>query len=351
MCAMSTLPRPPQTTFLAGVVIGGGVLVVLSAFSRVSTLRTLEVQEALADEIDGRYSSLGLDVGDLQAVVHVASMVTAGCAVAMAILAWFVLQRSRPARLGLAVLAVPLALSGFVAQPRDLVAPIVVMATVMLWFQPSRDWFDGVAPARPVPPVRTPEPDRRTEAPVAPPSYPAAPGVSGVSEARPVAGFGIPAPAVAPPAPDVRPQAVLRACVLAWVAAGVIVLGGVWRAVTTILDPEPVMDQLRDVYSGMSVDVEVTTELATVVAVVSGLLVCGWGAGLAVVAWFALRRASWARITLLVGAVLTGVWSLLAFAGGDVLMIVPLAALAVTSSSLVRPEVRRWYAARGATGS
>ena len=40
-----TAPRPGQATFAAWLIIGGSVILVLTAYQRISTLHTLEVQE------------------------------------------------------------------------------------------------------------------------------------------------------------------------------------------------------------------------------------------------------------------------------------------------------------------
>ena len=75
-------------------------------------------------------------------IMRVFGMVAAGCATAAAILGYHVLQRSRSARLALTLLAVPLFLSGMVTG--GFLSSVVAAAAVMLWFQPSRDWFNGV---------------------------------------------------------------------------------------------------------------------------------------------------------------------------------------------------------------
>ena len=56
-------------------------------------------------------------------------------------LGYHVLQRSRPARLGLSVLALPLFFGGLATG--GFLTSLVVAATVLLWLGPSRAWFDG----------------------------------------------------------------------------------------------------------------------------------------------------------------------------------------------------------------
>ena len=134
--------------------------------------------------------------------LRVTLMVTAACAAATAILGWYVLQRSRGARVASSVLAVPLFLSGLFVSGLvggGMFSAVVVAAIVMLWFQPARDWFDGVTRAplpapepapKPVPdafrdPTRDPTRDPLLDLPppTAPPLHPtpyaAAPAASG----------------------------------------------------------------------------------------------------------------------------------------------------------------------------
>ena len=88
-------------------------------------------------------------------------MVAAGCATAAAILGYQVLRRSRSARLALTLLAVPLFVTGLVTG--GFTSSVVAASAVMLWFQPARDWFNGV--------VREPRPEvaNRVAPPAAPP--------------------------------------------------------------------------------------------------------------------------------------------------------------------------------------
>jgi hypothetical protein len=346
MCAMSTPPRPPQTTFLAGVVIVGGLLVVMGAFERVAQLRTLEMQQTLAETIDDvQYRGLGLDVSDLQTLLHVGSMVAAASAVAMAVLGWFVLQRSRQARVGLAVLSVPLVISTLLTA--DFLAPVVVMASVMLWMQPSRDWFNGVTP-----PPR-PEPAEREAAPSspvgAPPAYPPI-GAGPSGEPRPFAGFGTaaaPAPYAFPaqPTPDRRPSALVWACVLTWIFSGLVAIGLVVAAVELTGDPDRYLDEARQMYADNGTEISEDLLVASALVMVAGFVV--WCAAAAVCAWFAYRRHVWAQVTTATSAGVAGAGFLLMSLIAGPVFLVPLAACSVSLALLLRPEVRRWYASRG----
>ena len=58
-----------------------------------------------------------------------------------AVLGYQVLQRSRPARVALTVLGLPLFVVGLVSG--GVASAVVFAAVVMLWFEPARSWFDG----------------------------------------------------------------------------------------------------------------------------------------------------------------------------------------------------------------
>src|SRR3546814_13983746 len=79
--------------------------------------------------------------------INIAARVAGASAAAAAILGIFVLQRDKPARIGLSVAAVPLFLAGLVAG--GFLSSLVAVCAVMLWTKPSRDWFNGI-PAAPI---------------------------------------------------------------------------------------------------------------------------------------------------------------------------------------------------------
>lgn len=344
---MTSLPRPRQVTFAAGLIMGGSVLLVISAFDQVAALQSLESRESAATFLaDPPGSGLGLSVDDVLSALRVLAMTAAACAAAMAILGGYVLQRSRPARLALSVLAVPLIVSGLAAG--GVFAPVVTVSVVMLWLQPARDWFDGIAQK----PLPEPQPARRPE-PAAWQQPPAGPAATPPAEPRPYPGFGtVATPYGGPPAPGApaapvgrRPAAVIWACVLTWSLSGLIAVGMVISALVIAMSPELVMDELRKQEPSLAEDVTEDLLVATVIVMATVLLV--WCSAAAVIAWFAFRRASWARITLLVSAGVAGAFCLLGTLVGSFPLMVPLAGCAVAVALLLRPEVRRWYATRG----
>ena len=351
-----SLPRPRQVTFAAALIIGGSVLLVLSAFDQVAGLRSLESRESIQEFLaEPPGDGLGLSVEDVLVALRVLAMTAAACAAAMAVLGGWVLQRSRPARLVLSVLAVPLVITGLAAG--GVFAPVVAVSVVMLWLQPARDWFDGIAQK---PPRETPRPEPaawRTQPPAQPPAQPPSyPVVPPASEPRPYAGFGTaPTPYAGPVAPTGpaastrRPGAVAWACALTWAVSGLVAVGMAISAVVIVLSPDLVMDELRRQEPSLAEDVSEDMLVGT--AVVMAALLVVWCSAAAVVAWFAFRRATWAQVVLLVSAGLAGGICLLGTLVGSFPLIVPLAACSVTFALLLRPEVRQWYAARGAAGS
>lgn len=333
-------PRPPQVTMAAWMILAGSVIVVFMAFGQVSELRSLQTREAVEDYLSTPPGdSLGIGVQGALEAMRIMTMVAAACAAATAILGWQVLQRSKGARVALSVLALPLLVTGLVTG--GLVSALVVAASVMLWFQPARDWFEGRAPA-PRPAAATParpdpfaassssstrDPLLDLPPPSAPPLHPT-PYASGA------------------PAPDVasrRPAAVVWACVLTWAAAGLAATMLVVTMLVVAVDPQALFDEVRRqnpdlVEQGMT-DGVLRASLFTV-----GGVVIVWSAvalALAVLTW---RRVRWAAIALTVSAAAAGLLCLVMLIG-SVLMVVPLAACALASSLLLRPEARAWYAA------
>ncbi|MCY7396204.1 MAG: hypothetical protein LH468_08660, partial [Nocardioides sp.] len=154
---MSTkqLPRPRQVTTAAVMIIVGSVAVVLTVFDQITTLDSLDSTRALEEALSRPPASgLGISLEAARAALRVMAMVAAACATAAAILGYQVLQRSRSARLALALLAGPLFVTGIASG--GILSSVVVAAAVMLWLQPARDWFNGGA----APAAARPEPAR-----------------------------------------------------------------------------------------------------------------------------------------------------------------------------------------------
>ncbi|WP_205471988.1 hypothetical protein [Nocardioides sp. SYSU D00038] len=351
------LPRPGQATLAGWMVVVGSVLVVVSAFERLGSLRSLETQEAIEEFLaEPPADGLGLSLQDVTSLLHVLVMVTAGLATASAILGWYALRRSRSARLALGVLAGPLFLAGLSVS--GLMPAIVAASVVVLWFQPARDWFDGVSrpepPTAPVErrPVWPPEQPPAGEEPwrsAPPPTGPGLPPVAGPpqppsvtgSQARPVSGFGETRPTwPATPGPARRPASVVWACFLTWAfsvtAALVLTVSVVWILSDTDRFLAEMVKQEPELLEMMSRSMVVTSVVATLVGLIVAVVVVS---GFAVLVW---RGVPWARLALTISAALGAVGSLVLLVGA-VAMVVPLVGAAAILMLMLRPDTAAWF--------
>jgi hypothetical protein len=325
--------RPPQVTVAGWMVVAGSVLVVLTAFSTVGDIRSLQTREAIEKYLsEPPGDALGVSVQGVQLMLRVAAMVAAASAAATAILGWSALQRSKPARVALTALAVPLFVSGLVSG--GIMAAVVCAAIVMLWFQPARDWFDGRTPApRETAPVRPPVPTARSGGPTTPWSHLPPPAQA------PLYPTG-PAPRAA--VPTTRPGAVSTACVLTWLGCSSAVVMMLLTLAVVLSDPQRLLDEARKQNPDLAGQ-GITDDLLTTSLVVLAVLLVVWAVGAATLAVLAWRQVRWAWIGLAVSAGAAALLCLVVLVG-SVLMVVPMAVCAGSVALLLRPEVRRWYA-------
>ena len=334
-------PRPSQTTMAAAMVIAGSVLVVVTVGEQLATINSLETRRVV-EQFLASTPGTGLDVSQARLALRTALMVVAGCATAAAVLGYHVLQRSRPARLGLSVLALPLFFGGLATG--GFLTSLVVAATVLLWLGHSRAWFDGT----PIPEPGRPAPreQQRPDSPWAPPS--STPPRSDLPPPH-TGTFGAAPPAVEPnlapqpSAPARRPDAVVWACVLTWAfsAITVAVLGA---SLTLLLaDASLVWAELDRqnpglvAQSGLTRDDLIRTTYVTLgVAAVWALVAIV----LAVLAW---RRRAAGRVGLIACASTAGLVCVLA-SFGSALLLVPAFACVATVVLLARADVRAWFA-------
>jgi hypothetical protein len=320
--------RPRQVTLAAWLIIGGSLAVVALVFERVAELHSIETREAIARFLaEPPGSDLGLGPDGAVTALRTIAMVAAGCATAAAILGYHVLRRSRSARLGLTVLAAPLFLTGMITG--GFVSSVVAAAALMLWLQPARDWFDGVTrstPAASAPAAATPgtTPGTPPGAPYAPPGPGTVPSGS--------------APAVAR-----RPAAVLWACCLTWVCAGLTTAALVASGIALALEPDVLFDEARKQNPNLA-EQGVTDDMLTAVAYVMIAGIVLWCLAAAVIAVLVLRGIEWARIVLVVSAAATATLCLVGLALGAFVLVVVLVAAVVTVVLLMRPDARSWFA-------
>ena len=359
--------RPGQVTAAALTIMLASTLVVVFAFEMVAGLRSLETRERLGELLADPYvRAAGFDLATMRAMLHVASLVSAGCAAAAAILGYRLLRRDRAARTALTLLAVPMTLAGVLSG--GVLTLVVAAAVAVLWCQPARAWFapgghpGGVRhpafaghPSQPpstdtptrVAPAATPLPGARQTGSSGPPAAPS-PGAPPAHWARdlppgptepPPGAFG---QAARPTGPAVRrPGAVVAACVLTWTLSGLGVLlqlPTLWLVAT---DPQALLAELYRQRPELA-EAGVSAELMTsAVYGVAGVLL-GWCGLAMLLAVLTFRRTPWARTGLVASAALAAVLAGVAAMLSSGVMLIPLMGAALTVSLLMRPESRRW---------
>jgi hypothetical protein len=351
-------PRPGQATFAAGLIIGGSVILVLTAWQRISTLHTLEVQEELQRVLsEPPFSGTGIGLETLKTTIRVMCMVAAGAATASTILGVQALRRSTGARLALTLLAPLVLIGGFATA--GIFAPMVVAGVVMLWLRPTRDWFAGrawlpaatVGSRRPDPfaPQHRPEGTDAGVPPAASPAPPAPPAQAAPQDQPPPHPhpYGDPVP-MAPGGSwssygvrAKRPAALVAACVIVWVSCALVsgfmlVMSLVMAVARDELFAEIERQEPNFDMKGMS-----QAELATGTFVLTAVVVL-WSVAAIVLAVLAIRGLPLARAAL---AVSTGATSLVLL-GATLLspaLVVLLAASLVTLWLLLRADVTAWF--------
>lgn len=346
------LERPRQVTFAAALIMGGSALIVASVFERIAGLGTLETQQTIdtfLSEPPG--DGLGLSATSVETILRVLSMVAGATATATAILGFYVLQRTRSARLGLAVLAVPLFISGMAVG--GFLASLVVASSVMLWFQPAKDWFDGVV-RRPADAERTVGPGAgrvgKHIAPAPPPTGPRAVQGFGSAPSVPSATAAPSATATllarhqtsAPERAAARPNAVLWACLVTWTVCGLGMIFMALSVLTLIAVPDLVFDEIDRQSPDLAAEGLSRSSVITG-TYVSAAVVLLWGAAAVTFAVLAFRRVAWGRTALMICAGVAGVVCLVGSLFSIVLAL-PFVASTATFALLMRPEVRAWFA-------
>ena len=350
-----TPARPPQVTVAAWMIMIGSVFVVLLVWDRIAGLHSLDTRKALQPLLDDpRIKDAGIQINDLLAVIRVVSMIAAGCAAAMVVLGYQTLQRSRTARRALTVLAVPLFIAGLATG--GYISSAVAAAVGTLWLGPARIWFDenvvssGAQTAhatrsatRPVwPPPYNPGPPAQPGPPQsAPPTSPSGDERSHLAPATwtppPTSRYGDPAAA----APRARPATLVWACVLTWIFSSLAAAVLVTSIVLLVQDPGVILDKMHEQNPDLASQ-GVSDHLILVVCYVTCALLVLWSVGASVLAVLAFRRKRLAMYGLLVSTAGAAVFCLLGVLG-SLVVVVPLAAAAVTIGCLVRPEVKAWF--------
>lgn len=331
--------RPGHATLAGALIIGGSIIVVLSAWERISTLHTLEAQEELQRILaDPPMSGTGLSADGLATLVRVLCLVGAGAAAASTILGFQVFKRSMSARLALTALS-PLLLVGGMATAGFL-APMVVAGIALLWLQPTRDWYAG----RPW--VQRYEERRAARLAGLRPSDGPGQSVAGESS-TPAPGTTLLGQASGQPHQPgvvrrIRPTALVAACALTWCASTLVVIGlGIIAVVLPSQSDELLAEITREQPKMVETyDFTEASLLGGMYVMLVGLAL--WAVAAMVLAALAFLGQNWARITLVVSAVCGGVLALVMAVGAWPLAIL-VAVFALSTWLLLRPEVGRWY--------
>lgn len=343
--------RPRQVTVAGVMATTACVLLVITLFDSMATVRSADMREQIADRLSrAPADGLGLDVAGVVDLLRGVVLFSGALAAAGAVLAVFALQRHRGARTGLTVIAGLMLFSAtFVS---GLLPILVAVAASMMWGREARDWFAGRTP-RPATERKPdePRPDREAVWPTVTPPPPRA-TISGDDRPGPAGQpFGV-APAATPPQqhhpapyaparrPPSRPAAVTAAVWLTWVFSSLVVMVFSLMVLVILVDHDALVEALQRNSSiadrGLS-GREILGFLWLTFAVS-----ITWSLGAIALAVLAFRRVEPARIALLVSASLTALVCLLAVPVGW-----PHAVAAFFCVALLnRPSTKAWFAGR-----
>jgi len=362
----------------AGVAAVGSALLVLTLFDSIANVRSIEVRESVEKFLatppgDG----LGLTVPGAVEILRSLMLFTGAFAAAAMVLAIYVFQRNKSARIGFTVSAVVIMLTAPVSG--SFLPVMIAFAAMMMWSKPAREWFSGTAP---VPAQRdqrdatlsseTPDNVGRPDNAGIPPSSAAAPPpewprMPDASLERPVPpptqGFGsVDQPSVQQPSPpsqyagqpgypqptygqsrdpDKRPTTVTIAAWLTWGFSALTLLAFGVVALVMIAARDQLLDSLEADASFQALDLT-TNEVMAVLWVMSAVVLF-WCAASIALAILAYRRVNWARITLVVSASFAMLFSLAAFPVG----LLHAMAAGATIALLFVGGANQWYSRSG----
>jgi hypothetical protein len=343
-------PARPRQVTVAGVTAAAAcLLLVVSLFDSMATVRSADMRDRVASFLstppgDGLGLSADAVVDLLRAVV----LVSGALAAAGAVLAIFALQRHRGARVGLGVAAVLMLFSAtFVS---GILPLVVAVAAAMLWGREARDWFDGRQP-RPAPQRSAPTPPPHPSAgpsggashPQTGPSYP--PAGSPWSTSLPQQGVPAhPGPGVlhaaAPARRNGRPVQVTVAVWLTWLFSAFVAFVFLLVVLTMLLDRDRLLQEIQR--TPTLTDAGFTTRQILGFLWVLSAVAIAWSLGAMALAALAFRRVEIARVALVVSGVVAGLVCLAAVPVGW-----PGAIAAFTTVALLsRRATRDWFAGR-----
>lgn len=356
-------PRPRQVTTAGVMGVAGSVLVILSLFDTLASLRTVEVREQVERYLTSPQGQ-GLDVsaGSFLDALHVLVLANGAFAAVAAVLGVYVFQRHQGARLGFTIAAGLLVVgmwvvAGFLPGALVGVTIVVAFAAALMWSPPARDWFAGRAPRQPEPaaPVRRPAPPSPSWAPPSAPEQqqdvPSSPSEPAQQPAAASYPFGqsrpdtatLPypqAPTAAAPAGVRRPTAVVAATLMTWLCAGVVLFMFGVVLLMLLTSQETLLGAVRQ-NPAMQDYAFTTADLLSLLWVTVAIFLF-WSLSAVVLAVLAFRRVTFGWVLLVVSAVIS---SLLGFAAVPFGLLVGIPA-ALSAGLLLSGPARRWYLRR-----
>jgi hypothetical protein len=372
--------RPRRVTIAGVMATAACVLLVVSLFDSMATVRSSAVRDQIAEQLSKPPGNgLGLDPAAVVDMLRALVLVSGALAAAGAVLAIFALQRHRGARVGLTVTAVLLLFSAtFVS---GILPILVAVAASMLWSRDARDWFAGrpprPAPAVPPPASGPPAGDGHADTPAGmttwrpgaqpgplPGPHPGAqPGAQPVPQSGSQDGpresgpppaaypYGtspgpFPAHAGHPGAPyasarvrtPARPTAVTVAAWLTWVFAGLTAVFFLLTVVAILVDHQAIVEAMQRNPQVAAMGLSGREILGYVWVTVA--VVIFWAFAAMALAVLAYRRVELGRILLIVSAAAAGLMGLVAVPVGWLNAAAAIACVVLLS----RRSVRAWYA-------
>jgi hypothetical protein len=367
--------RPRRVTIAGVMATAACVLLVVSLFDSMATVRSSAVRDQIAEQLSKPPGNgLGLDPAAVVDMLRALVLVSGALAAAGAVLAIFALQRHRGARVGLTVTAVLLLFSAtFVS---GILPILVAVAASMLWSRDARDWFAGrpprPAPAVPPPASGPPAGDGHGDTPAGmttwrPGAQPGPlPGPQPGAQPVPQSGsqdgpresgpppaaypYGtspgpFPAHAGHPGAPyasarvrtPARPTAVTVAAWLTWVFAGLTAVFFLLTVVAILVDHQAIVEAMQRNPQVAAMGLSGREILGYVWVTVA--VVIFWAFAAMALAVLAYRRVELGRILLIVSAAAAGLMGLVAVPVGWLNAAAAIACVVLLS----RRSVRAWY--------
>lgn len=198
----------------AGVGAVGSALLVLTLFDSISNVRSIEVRDGIEKFLaTPPGDAFGLTVPATVEILRSLMLVTGAVAAAATVLAIYVFQRNKSARIGYSVSAALIMLTAPVSG--SFLPVMIAFSAIMMWSRPARDWFSGdPAAARLVDQTGTPVSSGQPPDAEIPSSddagsleWPRMPGSSpDRSGPPPTQGFGSPPQAGSDPQPQPGPE-------------------------------------------------------------------------------------------------------------------------------------------------